>query len=111
MHLQLVETLHVDVAQIAATIALSVVVVDHVGVEAGGATGEVQHLQLAHGGQIVERLVHRAQRDARHQLACRGKKRFRGGVGHVAVQHPEEQLSLWGDLEPTLPKGGAEFGR
>ena len=69
-----------------------VVVVVDVRVEPGRADAEINRLQLAHRGEVGERLVHGAQRDARHLFGWPWRtaprpwdaRRCRGAVGTAA---------------------------
>ena len=64
----------VDVEHLAAPVAHQVVVGVEVGVEAGRAGAELELDELAHRGQVVERLVDGAQRDGRHLGADRRRR-------------------------------------
>ena len=85
-------------------VAHQVVVRLEVGVEPCGPGAEVAGLELAHRGQVVERLVHGPQGDGRHLDAHRGVHRLRGRVGRGGRQDPEDRLALGRDLQATGPE-------
>ena len=85
------------------------VVVAGVGVEARRPGAEVDRLDLAHGGQVVERLVDGTERDGGHLTAYRLVDRFGGRMRGRAVEHAEDRLALRGDLEPLRPEDLGEL--
>ena len=107
--MQAIKVVDVNVVQFTAAIALRMVMFGHVGIEACRAASGLQHLQFAHRGEIVERLIHGAQRDARHQLARSRVQRLDGGMGLVVMQQREQQLPLRCDLQPASPEFPSEF--
>ncbi len=94
-----------QVPDAAAPLAHQVVVrVLDVGVESGPARAHVERDDLAELGEVVERLVHRLERDGLHLPRGQGVDRLGRRVGLVALEDPEDALPLGGDL----PAGRAE---
>lgn len=88
-----------------------VVVVINVRVEPQCTAVAAHELDFAHLREFVERLIHRAQRDAGHSLARHRKQCIGGRVGGVVVQQRKDQLSL--RREATTLRaifGGNDFG-
>ncbi|MEZ5179924.1 MAG: hypothetical protein R2746_17025 [Acidimicrobiales bacterium] len=67
-----------------------------VGVEAGRAQADVDLAELAHGGEVVERLVDGAQRDHGEVSHHGGVHGLGGRVHRAAVEHAEDGLALPG---------------
>ena len=101
--------LGVEIAHPATGLTHQVVVRVDGGVEPGRAGAELELLQLAHGGQIVQGLVDGAERDRRHLAADVRVDRFGGRVLLALVEHPEYALALWSDLESAGPEEAGEL--
>src|SRR5205823_5073192 len=84
-----------------------VVLVLDVGVNPVAAGPEVEEHHLPHGGEVVDGLVHGLQRDRRHPVPGRLVERFDRRVSVVAVEQPEDRLTLRGHPQALLPK---QFG-
>lgn len=100
---------HVNISDVAAHVAYDMVMVVDVRIEARCSGSEVDLLKFAHGRQVGQCLVHRAQRDARHLSGGNLVERFRSGVSRVVVQQAKQQLPLGRDLQSSRTKGGDEL--
>lgn len=88
----------VNVTDLATRFAHTVMMVVDIRVETRG-TAQLNLLQLAHRGEVGERLVHGPQRDAGHFRRGDFIKGLGGRVHVVAVKKAEEQLPLRRDLQ------------
>src|SRR5581483_3134868 len=93
-----------------APLADKVMVGVDVRVEARRAGTEVELQDLAHVGEIVEGLVHGAQRDRRHHLGHGVVHRLRGRVGVRIMEDGEDRLALRCDLQPSDSEQLGELG-
>ncbi len=88
-----------EVPDAAAPLAHQVVMrVLDVGVEPGPARAHVERGDLAELGQVVQRLVHRLERDGLHLPHGQGVDRLGRRMGLVALEDAEDALPLGGDL-------------
>ena len=101
----------VHVVHVAAGVAHEVMMGIEVRVEAGRSGAEVELVELTHGGQVVEGLVHGAQRDGRHLGADPGVHRLGGEVFVAVVEDLEDPKALGRDLQTLGPERLGEIRR
>ncbi len=101
--------IHLHVMNASAVIADEVVVILGIRVKAARARSEVDLEELAHRGEVIEGLIHSAQRNARHFASCHLIEGFRCGVRGIALEQAKHQQTLRGDLESSITKRIGEF--
>ena len=89
--------------------AHQVMVIAHIGIETTGSSTYIEDLDLSQLSEIVEHRVHSFQRDAGHVSGRADVHGLGGGVGFVALQNADHQLTLWRHLAPGGTKCGIEF--
>ena len=77
-----------------------------VGIDPDAAGADVEQLDLAHGLEVVDGLVHGLARDGRHLGPGRLVERLHRGVRVDAVQQPEDRLPLRRDPQALGPGSG-----
>ena len=101
----------VHVVHGAAFIAYQMVVLVEIGVEACRSGTEIELGDLAHRRQIVERLVHGAQRDGGHVGSNLGVNALGSEVLGAAMKRFEDPQALRRDLHPAGPEELGQIGR
>ena len=75
-----------------------------VGIDPGAARAEVEQRDLAHVGEVVDRLVHGLERDRRHLDPGGLVQRLDRGVLVVPFEQPEDRLALGRDPQALGPE-------
>jgi len=106
-----VDVVDVDIKYFTGRSIECVMMVIDVRIESHCATVAMHELNLAHGCQLIERLVHRAQRNTRHALARHLVQTLGRRVRFVAVHQGEQQLTLRGQATALVAVGiSDDFG-
>jgi len=81
----------------------------HVRIDPHTACSQVDQRDLPKSLEVVNRLVHRAERDRGHLRSGFQAEALHGGVRVGALKQPEQRVTLRGDAQATRPEQRREL--